>query len=85
MAVSEPDEPSELRRIARALPRKRVAIVIAMLAVNVIALSGLRGTAVARNRIGLFHSFCTSPLPCGVCGYVPPWEWTADEWGWPWK
>ncbi len=36
MALTEPDEPSELRRIVRVLPRKRTAIVTAIVAANVL-------------------------------------------------
>jgi hypothetical protein len=91
----EVDEPTTTRHILRELPRKKVALVLLVVVVNASLLVWIRGCRIGRKRAeespwtGLVsfrpkgESFGSAEAP-----FVPPWEWTADEWRetvWPWR
>ncbi len=91
-ATAEKPEPGELSRIARALPRWRLMLVAAIVVANLGAVTYSRGRAIGKQR--LLHSFGVSVLNAeldakveAIVSFVPPWEWSADEWAetWPWR
>lgn len=95
MEVNE-DSPSALRSILRELPRRKVALVLTLVVVNLVVVTYLRGQAIAIARLkspGLprgvvVHNTANSEYVVVGETSVPPWKWTADEWRetvWPWK
>jgi hypothetical protein len=72
------------RQILRELPRKEVALLLLVVAVNVACVVGWRGCVVEHKR-GLSNSLCSWPT-CPCIGFVPPWNWTAQDCRetWPW-
>jgi hypothetical protein len=77
------DEPTTLRHIARELPRKRVALVLLLVVVNLGAMSYWRGLTISRFRYERMMIRYSDPPQ----RWTAPWEWTADEWAevWPWS
>ena len=49
--MTERDEPSELQRIASALPRKKVMFVLVVVLLNLLVVTYLRGRAISRARL----------------------------------
>lgn len=81
------NEPTTLRKIARELPRRKVALVMLVVLVNLAVVTFLRGRAVAEERNRYRPVFTISEV-FDWPTFVPPWEWTSHEWRetvWPWK
>ncbi len=92
------EAPSEFRLILRELPRKRVALVLVVVLVDM-CVAYYRGLTISHQR--LLAEMAASRARTAAMGGrsggvifvdmgrpVPPWEWTADEWResvWPWK
>jgi hypothetical protein len=82
------DTPSTLRLILRELPRRRVALVLLVVVVNLGVVTWWRGRSIAEERaVATFCMFGGISLEWELPRFVPPWEWTADECRetWPWK
>jgi hypothetical protein len=95
-ANAEHDAPSPVRRILRELPRKRIALVLLVVVVNLDVVTYRRGRAVAELRRDAAQRHYFGPGDAEVKAWweveartcVPPWTWTTDEWRntvWPWK
>jgi len=91
MSLVTDDTPSLLRMILHELPRKRVALVLLVVLVNLGVVTYLRGRAINRDRmIAALAAWRVPVLPEDICvdGPVLPWMWTSDEWQetvWPWR
>jgi hypothetical protein len=96
----EHETPGTFRRILRELPRRRVALVLVVIIVNVLVSVRLRGQQILEERIAAQRKLLPVPYigairlapwyvawQCKVF-VIPPQYWTADEWRdtvWPWK
>ncbi len=80
------DTPSTFRAILRELPRRKLALVLLVVMVNLGAVTYLRCRAVGRERWS--NRFIVPGARERSKPFVPPWEWDADEWRqtvWPWR
>jgi hypothetical protein len=99
--IEEKDEPSHVRLIMRELPRKRLLLILAIVLVNLCAVTYQRGRAIARKRsywlkvasravsVEPKPGWKPSP-PTGEeeAAFVGPWNWSRDDWAetvWPWR
>lgn len=91
---AEQPDTSTLREIIRDLPRRKIALVVLIVALNLTLGAYWRGCQIDHER---YLAFPANELR--ICGHnsahniwfkgcVPPWQWTADEWRetvFPWK
>jgi hypothetical protein len=85
-------EPTTARHILRELPRKRVALVLLVVFINLPFVAYWRGCVIDHERVEAELARArASRIQVGLFthykGCIPPWEWTADKWRetWPWK
>ncbi len=79
-----PEEPGAIARLLGEVPRGRVVLVILVVLANLVAVTWHRGCVIAERRPFATVSFrARPPRP----SFVPPWEWTVDEWRetWGWR
>jgi hypothetical protein len=71
------DEPTTSRTILRELPRRKVALVLLVVVLNLALVLYRGGHDIAEDRDNhSYHEFSSYPPP----PWVPPWRWTASEW-----
>jgi len=85
-------EPTTLEHIAREIPRRRVALVLLIVLVNLGVATYRRGYEINDERFVTFVTQAQKRNPCMSVAWpvrwIAPSEWTADEWRetvWPWK
>jgi hypothetical protein len=89
MAVDVSEEQSRLRLVLRELPKRKCLLVLLIVVVNMGILTYLRGRAISRKR-RIFPSVVFIVLPGETFEetvdraypprFIPPWQWTANEW-----